>query len=93
MPGYYLNTGASGSAADIKALSNITPVQISNAINASTNKHGVYQVLIIRKLKTGNADDVQFDPKSTKTYPFGVALMDGDGKNHIGAKLATLTFK
>jgi mono/diheme cytochrome c family protein len=93
-PGYYLvpptpNT----SAADITIISNVKPTDISNAMGASTNKHGKYQVLIKRKLKTNNPDDVQFNLTTKKEYVFGIALMDNDGKNHIGSAKETLTFK
>lgn len=92
VPGNYLSK-PDGSNADITVLSNITPVQITNAMNTSSNKHGKYQLLIVRKLKTNNADDIQFDLSANKTYKFGIALMDNDGKNHIGSLVETLTFK
>jgi hypothetical protein len=61
---------------------------------SSTNKHSKkYQVLIKRKLKTNHTDDVQFDLTTIKNYVFGVALMDNDGKNHIGSAKETLSFK
>ena len=91
-PGSYLQT-PSGSNADITAISNVTPAQITNAANPSKNIHTTYQVLIIRKLNTGNNDDIEFNPMTTKTYKFGVALMNKDGANHIGSALETLTFK
>lgn len=68
-------------------------MQITNAMNNSSNVHSKYQVLIVRKLKTNNTDDVQFDVSANKTYKFGIALMDNDGKNHIGSLVETLTFK
>jgi hypothetical protein len=92
VPGYYLNT-PDGSNADIKAVSNVTPVQIKNAMLTSTNVHTKYQVLFMRKLKTNNADDIQFNVSSQSTFKFGVALMNNDGKNHIGSTKETLTFK
>lgn len=52
--------------------------------------HTKYQVLITRKLQTGNADDAQFSPATT--YKFGVAMMDNDGRNHIGSRIETLEF-
>ena len=91
VPGYYLTT-PDGSNADIKAVSNVTPVNIKDAMLTATNHHTKYQVLITRKLSTNNSDDVQFTP-SQGTYKFGVALMDNDGKNHIGSTVETLTFK
>ena len=92
VPGYYLTT-PSGSCADIIAVSNVTPVQITSAQLTSTNIHTTYKVLIIRKLNTNNSDDVKFDLSTSHTYKFGVALMDNDGRNHIGSTLETLTFK
>lgn len=92
IPGYYLNT-PDGSNADIQAMSNLTPIQIKNALLPVTNVHSIYQVLLIRKLNTNNADDKQFILSDSQTYNFGVALMDNDGKNHIGSKKEILTFK
>ncbi|MBL7923891.1 MAG: c-type cytochrome [Bacteroidia bacterium] len=92
VPGYYLAV-PTGSSADIIATSNITPVQLINSYLPSTNVHTKYQVLIIRKLKTNNTDDIQFDLTASKSYRFGVALMDNDGVNHIGSAVETLTFK
>ena len=92
LPGNYLQV-PTGSCSDIITQSNLTPIGIENAMSAAKNQHGVYQILIVRKLKTNNPDDVQFDLTKSKTYNFGVALMDNDGKNHIGSKLITLTFK
>lgn len=92
VPGYYL-VPPSGSSADVTALSNITPINLNNSYLPVTNIHTKYQVLIIRKLKTNNADDIQFDLSTSKTYKFGVALMDNDGANHIGSAIETLNFK
>ena len=92
VPGAVLSM-PSGSNADIIAISNVTPIDIKNAYLPQTNKHTKYQVLIIRKLKTNNADDVQFDLSKSRTYIFGVALMDNDGKNHIGSLKETINFK
>jgi mono/diheme cytochrome c family protein len=92
VPGYYLQQ-PNGSNADITAISNVTPVQIASAVLPATNVHTNYKVLIIRNLKTNNPDDVQLDPSLNRTYKFGVALMDNDGKNHIGSVIETLTFK
>jgi len=92
VPGYYL-TNPDGSNADIKAVSNVSALNIFNAMNPSTNHHTKYQVLITRKLRTNNADDVQFDVPANRTYKFGVALMNNDGKNHVGSTIETLTFK
>jgi mono/diheme cytochrome c family protein len=92
VPGYYLQT-PSGSCSDVLTQTNITPTEVDNASLNAKNKHGMYKVVIIRKLKTNNPDDVQFDLNAKKTYTFGVALMDNDGRNHIGSKMITLTFK
>ena len=92
VPGYYLQT-PDGSNADIKTLSNVTPVQIKDAMLPVTNIHTKYQVLFIRKLSTSNPDDAQFDVPVQKIFKFGVALMDNDGRNHIGSAVETLTFK
>jgi hypothetical protein len=49
-------------------------------------------VLFVRKLNTSNPDDAQFINPTGKSYPFSVALMDNDGKNHIGSQSETITF-
>lgn len=90
VPGNYLNT-PTGSNADITAIANVTPIQITNALLPVSNKHTKYQLLFIRNLKTGNTDDV--DLTLSKSYKFGIALMDNDGKNHIGSLIETLTLK
>jgi len=84
VPAYILQE-PSGSNADIHASSNV--------ITARVTPGGIrYKVLLIRNLTTGNSDDVQFDPKTTSSYPFGIALMDADGINHIGSLKETLLF-
>ena len=92
VPGNYLTT-PDGSNADITAVNNVTAIQIKNAMLPATNQHTQYQVLFTRKLNTGNADDVQFDPTPGKSYRFGIAIMNNDGKNHIGSNAETLLFK
>ncbi len=93
-PGFVLSPPVPGSSsADLVVVTNVTPTQIANAMFASSNKHQKYQVLIKRKLKTNNPDDVQFDLLTAKNYVFGIALMDDDGKNHVGSAKETLTFK
>lgn len=82
-----------GSNADIKTLNNLTPIQIKNAMLPGTNNHTLYQVLFIRNLKTNNPDDAQFEPVAKSNYTFGIALMNNDGKNHIGSNKESLTFK
>ncbi len=91
IPGYYLNT-PDGSNDDITAISNVTAIQIKESMD-TRKRHTKYQVLFIRKLKTNNSDDAQFDLTSKTTFKFGVALMDNDGRNHIGSTVETLTFK
>lgn len=84
VPGHILQD-PSGSSADIGATSNV--------ITARVTPEGTrYSVLIVRDLNTGNADDIQFDPDTKESYTFGIALMDGDGANHIGSLKETLTF-
>ncbi len=86
VPGYYL-TKPDGSSADIWAVSNVTKTKIT------TTPHTVYQVLLIRNLSTSNTDDIQFTSPAGKSYPFGIALMNRDGKNHIGSLKEILKFK
>ncbi len=40
-------------------------------------KTGTWTLFLARKLKTGNDDDVAFDP--SKTYPFSMAVYDDAG--------------
>ncbi|HSQ00703.1 MAG TPA: ethylbenzene dehydrogenase-related protein [Candidatus Dormibacteraeota bacterium] len=84
VPGYFLTT-PEGSVADITTQSNVDYTMIEDA----SRTH--YRVLIIRARATGNADDTQFSPGSA--YPFGVALMDNDGRNHIGSRLQMLSLE
>ena len=84
VPGYFLTT-PEGSVADLTTQSNVDYTLIED-----TNRTH-YRLLIIRALDTGNADDTQFAPGSD--YPFGVALMDNDGRNHIGSRLQTLSLQ
>ncbi len=92
VPGYVLSK-PSGSCADISSVNNVTPIHVVNAMLPKNNVHTKYQVLIIRKLKTNNADDAQFDLSVSKTFKFGVAIMNNDSRNHIGSNVETLTFK
>jgi mono/diheme cytochrome c family protein len=87
VPGIILSP-PSGSNTDISALSNVFITNISDVGN-----HTQYKVLIIRSLDTGNSDDIQFLAPEGKKYVFGIALMDNDGKNHIGSAKQTLLFK
>ncbi len=87
LPGYYLQTPA-GSSANIWTVSNVTRTKVNT--NAP---HTVYKVILIRNLSTGNPDDAQFLLPEGKSFPFGIALMDNDGKNHIGSLKQILFFK
>jgi predicted CXXCH cytochrome family protein len=81
VPGYSL-TVPGGSAADVRTQSNLAVDLIE-----STNSER-YRVLLARRLATQNDDDLELAPG--ERYPFGVALMDGDGRNHIGSQRETL---
>jgi len=104
-PGYYLMM-PSGSAADvttmselnyseagIDALVNITESQAPD-FNVRLNKYKFEQdeicVVMTRELDTTHDDDTQFD--IAEEYVFGVALMDNDGKNHVGNTRLLLDF-
>ncbi len=87
IPGYYL-VNPTGSQANIWTVSNVTRGKIN-----TFNPHTVYKVLLVRDLTNANSDDIQFASPEGKSYPFGIALMDNDGKNHIGSLKQTLTFK
>lgn len=80
VPGYMVRP-PTGSNADLVVMNSKT---VYNA--------GRYKVIVRRKLATGNADDVQFDLATKKEFPFGVAVMDNDGKNHAGKALQILKF-
>jgi mono/diheme cytochrome c family protein len=84
VPGYYFDSDVM-TEQDIKASSSASVTKVNTKITT-------YKVLLIRKLATGKANDVQFDPLAKPSVPFGIALMDADGKNHIGSLLETLTF-
>jgi mono/diheme cytochrome c family protein len=81
------------SQAGIDSLTNITTPQGPDN-NAALNKYKFQQdgycLIIVRDLDTTHDDDVLFEPG--QSYPFGVALMDNDGINHIGNALLTLQF-
>lgn len=83
IPGYFL-TAPSGSIADIVTQSNVDLTRVGPAALERVD----YEVLIIRPLDTGFDDDVQFVPGND--YPFGVALMDDDDRNHIGTRYEIL---
>lgn len=89
VPGYYLTEPMPDES--------ITDIATSSDVNFAridTDKDkGTYKVLFIRKLDTGNEDDILFEPGNIQSYIFGVSLMDNDGLNHIGALKETLIFK
>jgi hypothetical protein len=87
LPGQYL-TQPGGSNADIWSVSNINRTKLN--IYAA---HTVYKILLVRNLTTNNSDDIQFSSPEGKAFPFGLAIMDNDGKNHIGSLKEILTFK
>lgn len=105
IPGYYLQM-PEGSVADvttandldyseagINSLTNITDPQgpdFNEILNKYKFQQDGYCVVLIRDLETGHDDDTQFDP--SQSYVFGVALMDNDGKNHIGNTRLLLGF-
>jgi hypothetical protein len=70
----------SGSVADLTTQSNV---------DTAATEHLEYRLQIIRRLQTGNPDDAQFVPG--EQYPFGIGLMDGDGRNHIGSRREILS--
>jgi hypothetical protein len=60
---------------------------------ATVYSNGTYTVIIKRKLVTLKpTEDVQFTDLAAE-YPFSVAIMDYDGKNHAGAALQKLIFR
>lgn len=60
---------------------------------ASVYSGGTYTLIVRRKLVTLKpTEDVQFTDL-TAEYPFSVAIMDYDGKNHAGAPLQKLVFR
>jgi len=74
---YRILSKPDGSRGDIKA--------------SSAWKDGKWTVMLARKLNTGNADDVAFDP--TKTYPFGLAVYDDAGDmDKYGSGVLNLVF-
>jgi hypothetical protein len=78
IPGYMLNTGWAGSFADIKT--------------KGVWKDGKWTVMMSRKLKTGNDDDVQYNTR--KKYPFGIGVFDNSGaENSYNSEPLKLQFK
>ena len=80
VPGYYVQPPI-GSAASIAVWNSKT-----------TYSAGKYTVILRRKLKTTYADDVQFDLTKAVNYPFSIAIMDKDAKNHAGSAFQLLKF-
>lgn len=85
-PGYYLQN-PSGSVADVLTTSTVKPGRIIIA-----NPTG-YKVLFVRKLNTGNPDDIVFDTRSGSTYTMDIQLCNRDSVNYIGAINQTIVFK
>jgi hypothetical protein len=78
IPGYMLNMGWTGSFADTKT--------------KGVWKDGKWTVMISRKLKTGNDDDVQFNTR--KKYPFAIAVFDNAHEhNSYNSEPLKLQFK
>ena len=52
-----------------------------------------YTVVLRRALDTGYPnDDVRFTGERGERVPFGIAVSDGDRRNHAGSPLLTLEF-
>ena len=86
-PGYYL-ANPDGSSSDVLSLSSVTVGRIN--INASNPG---YKVLLVRKLVTGNSDDIQFNLSAGRQYEFDVYLSDDDVLNLVGETSKVLVFK
>jgi mono/diheme cytochrome c family protein len=87
VPGVAFQTPA-GSAADIRAYSNV----LLGRVDESKDNPG-YKVLIVRKLQTGNTDDVQFNLDESLEYDLDIYLTDDDDLNLVGELQRKLTFK
>ncbi len=78
IPGYMLYTAWKDSFADVKT--------------KGVWKDGKWTLMMSRKLKTGNDDDVQFNTK--KKYPFATAVFDNSGgENSYNSEPLKLQFK
>lgn len=84
VPGYYLSKPDSAHT-DLHTTSNLLLARLET-------DHDKYRVIIKRKLNTGKENDVKFDLSVSNSYVFGLAIMDNDGKNHIGSLYETLIF-
>ncbi len=85
IPGYYLQN-PTGSSSDIQSLSNVQLAKIDEY-----NTKG-YSVLMMRKLNTGNTDDVVFNSEQM-VYNFNFSVTHNDELNKIGITTQQLTFK
>lgn len=75
IPGYVLQM-PTGSNADVAIESTFNAFKIK-----STNK--TYKVMFVRKLDTGNTDDITFNP--TNIYKLDISVSDNDIDNSIGS--------
>ena len=87
VPGVAFQT-PTGSSADIRAYSNV----ILGTIDVSKVNPG-YTVLFIRKLQTGNQDDIQFNLSESREYNMNIYLTDDDDLNFVGEDGKKLTFE
>ncbi|MDH5366441.1 MAG: c-type cytochrome [Cyclobacteriaceae bacterium] len=86
VPGYYLDN-STGSFPDVQAVSNTQLAKITSP------REGVqYEVLLVRPLLTGSAQDIQFDLSKSMDYVFDIYLTDNDDLNKIGLQTQSLTF-
>ncbi|MEO5603756.1 MAG: c-type cytochrome [Cyclobacteriaceae bacterium] len=85
IPGYYLQN-PTGSSSDIRSISNVQLAKIDEY-----NTKG-YSVLLIRKLNTGNTDDIDLNPDQM-LYNFNFSVTHNDELNEIGITNQQLTFK
>jgi cytochrome c553 len=88
VPGYYLEN-PTGSNSDVQTVSNVPLAKINTR---AKNEDG-YKVLFIRKLTTGNSDDIQIADPESVAISFNVYLTNGDDVNMVGSVNETLTFK
>lgn len=88
IPGYSL-TIPDGSNADVTTDSNLSYTNFTSLTEARTEP---YRLMIRRALSTGNGDDAQFTATAGQQSVFGVALMDNDGKNHVGSNYEVMEF-
>jgi mono/diheme cytochrome c family protein len=86
-PGYFLQV-PTGSSSDVKAVSNVNLARVSSGSSTAG-----YKVLLIRKLQTGNEDDIQFNISQVRDYVFSIYLTDNDHRNLVGKTDLHLNFK